>query len=49
MYDIEEPVLGVPDGHPEDQDEVTVTEVPEKETWEEMTERKDKDNKWLSE
>ncbi len=44
LYDIEEPKeVGVSDG-----DKVTIEEVHD-ETWEEMTERKDKDNKWLSE
>ncbi len=44
LYDIEEdtPPIGVQDG-----DEVTVTE--HQESWEEATERKDKENKWLSE
>ncbi len=47
IYDIQDPEkdfaqeVGTPD-------EITVTEV-KPETWEEMTERKDKDNKWLSE
>ncbi len=41
LYDIQED-----DSHQEDQ--VEITEIPV-ESWEEATERKDKDNKWLSE
>ncbi len=45
MYDIEE----APQEKfvPQD-DDITISEVHD-ETWEEATERKDKDNKWLSE
>ncbi len=42
LYDIEEPK------DTQNEDQVTVSEVYD-ETWEEATERKDKDNKWLSE
>ncbi len=41
LYDIEDDSI-------QKEDEVTITEVPV-ESWEEATERKDKDNKWLSE
>jgi len=44
LYDIEEniPPIGVQDG-----DQIDVKE--HEESWEEATERKDKENKWLSE